>query len=229
MFKKKNTPKSIGFILDGNRRWARKNKLPIIEGHRKGIETLKNTALAAKEEGIKSMVVYAFSTENWKRGKTEVKNLMNVFREFLDTKVQDLEKEGVRIKCIGQVEKFPKDIQKRIKDVETRTKKHKAFTLIVALSYGGRAEIISAIKKLSISELKRLTESKLEQYLWTKDIPDPDLIIRTGGERRLSNFLTWQSVYSEFFFPKVYAPEFTKKDFRDILDEYYERERRYGR
>lgn len=226
---KKYIPKSIGFILDGNRRWARENNLPIIEGHRKGIETLKNLALMAKEEGIKSMVVYAFSTENWKRGRLEVVNLMDVLREFLDTKVKDLEEEKIRIKCIGQIERFPKDIQDRIQHVEERTKKFKDFTLIIALSYGGRAEIISAIKKLSISELKKLTEARLEKYLWTRDVPDPDLIIRTGGEKRLSNFLPWQSVYSELFFPKIYLPEFTKKDFKNILDEYYERERRYGR
>lgn len=227
--KRIQAPKTIGFILDGNRRWARKHNVSIIDGHRKGMEKIKTLALMAKDEGIQSMIVYAFSTENWNRGKIEIDNLMNILKEFLSTKIRDLEKEKIRIQCIGQIYKLPKDIQRLIKDVEERTKKNKAFTLIVALSYGGRAEIISAIKKMSAKEIKKLTEKKLSKYLWTKNIPDPDLIVRTGGEKRLSNFLTWQSVYSELFFSKAYLPEFSKRDLSNILDEYYERERRYGK
>ncbi len=228
---KENIPQCVGIIMDGNRRWAKKRGLPTLEGHRRGYKKLKEITLWCKETDIRNIIVYAFSTENWNRSEKEKGYLMNLFRDFIFKEMQWLKKENVRIKFIGQIEKLASDIQKGIKDLERETEKG-IYTLYVAVSYGGRAEILSAVRKISCEKTKEeigsMKEQDFSQYLWTGDMPDPDLVIRTSGEKRLSNFLSWQSVYSELFFPKVCWPSFTKKEFMEIIERYKERKRRKG-
>jgi len=223
----KEMPKSVGFIVDGNRRWARAKNLPTLEGHKKGYENLREIAKAAFEMGIEYLTFYVFSTENWNRSKEEVEYLIELFEEILIREVKEMEEE-VRFKFIGQRERFSEKIQKGMKELEERTKNN-TKTIVLAVSYGGRAEIVEAVNKAIAEGKKNLTEEAFGSLLWSSGIPDPDLIIRTSGEQRLSGFLTWQSVYSEFAFPKTHWPDFTKGEFVGIIDEYRGRERRLGR
>lgn len=228
----KNIPKCIGIIMDGNRRWARKRGLSVHEGHRAGYKKLKELLTWAKESGVKTVVAYAFSTENWNRSKLEVGFLLKLLRNVLVDEVEDIKKEKVRVRFIGDLSRFPKDIEEGIRKLEEETIVHKENTLILAISYGGRAEIVSAVKKISQEKTKeeigKMTEKEFSKYLWTKDMPDPDLIVRTGGEKRLSNFLPWQSVYSEFYFTPTLWPAFLRREFDKILAEFAKRERRRG-
>lgn len=224
----KKIPACIGIIMDGNRRWARKNSLPTLEGHRLGYEKIKELLSWAKEAGVQNVLVYAFSTENWNRTKDEVSYLMDLFRLMLKNEIRNLKKEGVRVRCIGEKERFSPDLQELMAKAEKETAGAKGSTLGICLSYGGRAEILSAANK-AIAAGRPIDEASFSKLLWTSGLPDPDIIIRTGGEYRLSGFLTWQSVYSELFFTKTYWPAFTKKEFMDILDEFAGRERRIGR
>lgn len=217
--------------MDGNRRWARKNNLPAFEGHRRGYDTLKKVGEWAREAGIKSVIFYAFSTENWNRAKEEVGYLMNLFRWILKEELQRFKKERIRITVIGKKELLPEDIQKQVALVEEETKHFSDFHLVFAISYGGRSEILYAVRGI-IQENKKedeITEAMFSKHLWTKDIDDPDIIIRTSGEKRLSNFLPWQSVYSELFFVDTLWPDFSKKEFLAILEEYSKREKRIGK
>lgn len=217
--------------MDGNRRWARKNNLPAFEGHRRGYDTLKKVGEWAREAGIKSVIFYAFSTENWNRAKEEVGYLMNLFRWILKEELQRFKKERIRITVIGKKELLPEDIQKQVALVEEETKHFSDFHLVFAISYGGRSEILYAVRGI-IQENKKedeITEAMFSKHLWTKDIDDPDVIIRTSGEKRLSNFLPWQSVYSELFFVDTLWPDFSKKEFLAILEEYSKREKRIGK
>lgn len=229
---KKNIPECVGIIMDGNRRWARKRGLPVHEGHRAGYKKLKELLTWAREAGVKTVVAYAFSTENWNRSKLEVGFLMKLLRNILADEIADIKKERVRVRFIGDLDKFPKDIQEGIRTLEEETGVYKENTLVLAISYGGRAEIVSAVKKIAQEKTKeeigKMTEKEFSQYLWTKDIPDPDLIVRTGGEKRLSNFLPWQSVYSEFYFTPTLWPAFSRREFDKILAEFATRERRKG-
>lgn len=221
--------KCIGIILDGNRRWAKANGLPTLEGHRRGYEKVKEVMEWAKEAGISFVIAYAFSTENWNRTAEEVSYLMGLFRETLTHKLIELKEAGLRVRCIGERARFSPELQKLMQSAEEETKHLPGPTLVLALSYGGRADILQAAH-LAVKEGKaELTEAEFSSYLWTKDIPDPDLIIRTGGEKRLSGFLTWQSVYSELFFIDTYLPDFSKKEFQAILAEFGTRERRIGK
>lgn len=227
MNKKENIPKCIGIIMDGNRRWAKRRGKPASLGHSAGYKTLKKTVEWAKEEGIKHLVVYVFSTENWNRSKTEVSALMKLLGWVIKNEKQELFNKGVKTKFIGQLNRFSKDIQKGIKEVEKYTSGCSAITLHIAMSYGSRAEIINALKEVQ-KENKIPSEKILSKHLWTAGVPDPDIIIRTGGEMRLSNFLLWQSAYSELFFTKTLWPAFTKKEFSAILKEYASRKRNHG-
>jgi len=225
---KNNTLDCIGIIMDGNRRWAKERTLPSAIGHRAGYKKLKEVVLWAKEEKVKNIIIYAFSTENWKRGEKEVDALMNLFGIVL--KQQDFfKKQKVKLNFIGQIDRFPENIRNGIKEMEGITKKYTGVNLFIALSYGGRAEIISAVNDLLEKKVKNLSEKDLSSHLWTKNVPDPDIIIRTGGEKRLSNFLPWQSVYSELFFTDTYWPAFTKREFKSILYKYSKREKRKGK
>lgn len=230
--------RSIGIILDGNRRWAKAKGVPALEGHRAGFEALKRLVAHAphlkKTYGLDFVTLYAFSTENWNRAKEEVGYLMALFEEalafVLEEGIRDGEKNpesAVRLKIIGQRERFSDKIQNLMVQAEERTKNFGGITAVLALSYGGRAEILQAVEKMQKENIVA-SEENFSKVLWTEGVPDPDLIIRTGGEQRLSNFLAWQSVYSELFFPEVLWPDFTVSDLEKIFEEYYARERRHG-
>lgn len=225
----------IAFIMDGNRRWAKAHGLPVLAGHEKGAQTLTEIVKSAKELGIKYVTVYAFSTENWKREKAEVDGLMNLLRKYLKESFKELEKNNVRIMFIGERDMLASDIVADMEKIEERTAQNDEITLCVALSYGGRQEIVSAVKKIAALaqngglNVKDIDEKKFSDMLYTKDLPDPDLLIRTSGEERISNFLLWQLSYSEFYFSDTLWPDFSKKELVEIIDAYKNRERRYGK
>jgi len=224
---KTRTPKCIGIILDGNRRWAKERGLSTLEGHRVGlVETLRNTTRLVRDKGIKNLVVFMFSTENWQRDPKEVSYLMDLFRESVKNEIDKLIKEGIRVRFAGQRERFSVDLQEAMSNAEEKTLNNSAITLWMCLSYGGRAEIVSAAKAAATGG--EITDKTLTNNLWTVGMPDPDIIIRTGGEKRLSGFLTWQSIYSELFFVKEYWPDFDEAILDSILSEFAERERRMG-
>lgn len=231
MTEQNNLPVCVGVIMDGNRRWAKKFGKPAIFGHKKGYEKLKEFVGWARDERIKHLIVYAFSTENWNRSKKEVNQLMKLLSVVIKTEQKSLKKEGIKIKFIGELTKFSPGIQKNIAKMEEATKNEKNINLYMAISYGGRSEILSAVKKVSSGkkDLSGLSEEDLNRAMWTAGMSDPDLIIRSGGEYRLSNFLPWQSVYSELYFTKTLWPDFTKKEFTAIIKNYAKRERRKGK
>jgi len=225
----KKVPYHLGIIIDGNRRWARERGLPAFEGHRQGLEKVKKAVVWVKNRGIKILTLFVFSTENWKRSKTEVDFLMRLLGQAFNKKnIQSIHKEGIKIRVIGQRERLPKNLQKTIKDIEELTENNKGMVLNFALSYGGRAEIAEAIKKLIGKKIssEKITEDVISQNLWTSDL---DLIIRTGKEQRISNFLIWQAAYSELYFCKKYWPAFTEKDLDEALADYDRRQRRFGK
>lgn len=224
----KKVPSHLGIILDGNRRWAKERNLPVFEGHRIGLETAKKIIRYAKETGVKVLTLFVFSSENWKRPKIEVNYLMKLLGQALSgNNTKEFDKQGIRVRVIGQRERLSKDLQEKIKETEELTKNNKGMTLNFALSYGGRAEIVEAIKQIIKSKIKpdEITEKTISQNLWTSDL---DLIIRTGKEQRISNFLIWQAAYSElYFFPK-YWPDFGEKDLDNAFIDYNNRQRRFG-
>lgn len=231
MIEQNNLPVCVGIIMDGNRRWAKKLGKPAIFGHKKGYYKLREVIRWAIEIGIKHLVVYAFSTENWNRSKIEINRLIKLLSFILKTEQESLKKDGIKIKFIGERTKFSSDIQNNVAKIEELTKNEKKINLYMAISYGGRAEILSAVKKIMLSKKDpgALSEESLSKEMWTAGMPDPDLIIRTSGEQRLSNFLPWQSVYSELYFTKTLWPALTKKEFSKIIKDYAKRERRRGR
>ncbi len=225
----------IAFIMDGNRRWAKKHNLPIAMGHRKGAETLTEIAKVAKNMGVKYMTVYAFSTENWGREEAEVNALMDLLRHYLDTGFKELKENDVRIIFIGEKYMLADDIKQKIAQIEQQTAENKSATLCVALSYGSRQEIIQAVRQVAEEvnsgklSLNDINVDKFTKYLYTRDIPDPDLVIRTSGEKRISNYLLWQTAYSEFYFSDTLWPDFSKEELKHIIEDYSKRERRYGK
>lgn len=219
----------IGMIMDGNRRWAREHNLPLMEGHTEGYRKLQEVVRWARLAGIPQMVVYGFSTENWLRFEEEVKFLIKIFRFILENETEKMIQDKVRVQFVGDRDRFGKDIQKMMEEMEARTAKEYEFTLYILMSYGGRAEIVAATNALLAEGQKEVDEDIFAKKLWSYPMPDPDLIIRTGGEKRLSNFLTWQSVYSELFFSNSFWPDFTKEEFDSILAEFNSRERRHGK
>jgi len=223
-------PACIGIIMDGNRRWAKEQGLPTLEGHQRGFEKLKEVLGWAQERGIKHLVVYAFSTENWGRAEEEVSYLMNLIRRVFTRGSKDLaelKERGGRLRFIGERARFAPDIQQLLVDAEDTTKDGDC-TLWVALSYGGRTEILHATEMLQKSG-EPVTEESFAKHLWTEGMPDPDIIIRTSGEQRLSGFLPWQGVYSELFFTDTHWPAFSEAEFDAILAEFASRERRHGK
>ena len=224
----KKTPQCVGIIMDGNRRWAKEKNLPSLEGHKKGLGNFDTVAHAARELGVKHFVVYMLSTENWNRAETEVSYLMELFQTAINDAFNRLKQEGTRLHFIGDLSRFPVDIQKNIKKLEDETKEYDDFHVWICASYGGRLEIIEAVKKLT-DKGQAVTEESLKENMWSAGMPDPDIIIRTGGEKRLSNFLLWQSAYAELFFTDTYWPAFTKEELQDILEQYAQRDRRYGK
>ncbi len=223
------TPKCIGIIMDGNRRWAKQEGLTSVQGHAQGYEKLKDVIEWMNEAGVPNLIVYAFSTENWDRAKEEVSYLMTLIRKVLTEQSEKFNKEGNRIVFAGDIERFPKDIQKLISESEEKTKNNTGNTLVLCVSYGGRTEILHAVNNLLKAGKGSVNEEEFGEALYTKDVPDPDIIIRTGGEKRLSGFLPWQSVYGELFFPKTFWPAFSKEEFLGILKEFSSRNRRRGK
>lgn len=224
------TPKCIGIIMDGNRRWAKEKGLPVLQGHHHGYKKLEEVLGWMREKGIKFSVIYTFSSENWNREKKEVSSLMSLIKKAFSEQIDSLVKDKVRLIVAGDVGAFPKDIQENMKEAEerTRNKKDIEHTMVLAASYGGRAEILNAINELIKKGVEKVTEEIFSDHLWTARIPDPDIIIRTSGEQRLSGFLPWQGVYSELFFVKNHWPAFSKTDFDGVLEEYANRDRRHG-
>jgi len=211
----KTSVQALGIIMDGNRRWAVEQGLAKTKGHEVGLDKLISCIKWCNEAGIKHVAFYAFSTENWKRSKKEVEALMQLLRYMLTEKKQEILQEDVRVRFVGQLGKLPKQIQHLIQEVEQETKHHKK-TAWVCMSYGGRAELAHAAARVS----GKVTEDKLESQLWTADMPDLDMVIRTGGNHRLSNFLLWKSAYAELYFTKTKWPAFSKRDFTRALGWY---------
>ncbi|MGB2580800.1 MAG: polyprenyl diphosphate synthase [Minisyncoccia bacterium] len=219
----------VGIIMDGNRRWARAHNKPVFEGHNEGYKRLQDVVEWAREAGISDVVVFAFSTENWQRSEEEVGFLLKLLRFILSNETKKMIENRVRVRFIGDRARFDDDIQKGMVRFEAETAKDYDVTLHVAVSYGGRAEILSATNALLAEGVQSVTEEDFSKKLWSYPMPDPDLVIRTSGEHRTSGFLPWQTVYSELFFTDVLWPEFSKEEFTRIIDEFKARERRHGR
>ncbi len=227
-------PKHIAIIMDGNGRWARKRGLPRTVGHHKGVTRIKEIVKEAKRSGSKVLTVFAFSTENWNRPKQEVKVLLTYLSKFLDTYKPELMKEDIKFRIIGRRSKFDKEIVEKIEKLEDATKANKSFTFIVALDYGGRWDIVNAAKKVVEACKKKtiscdsLDDDSFSKYLCLAEVGDPELLIRTSGEQRISNFLLWNFAYSEFYFTETTWPDFNKDKFREALAIYAKRKRRFG-
>jgi undecaprenyl diphosphate synthase len=227
-------PVHVAIIMDGNGRWAAARGLPRREGHRRGVEALRNIVRAAGELGVKYLTIYSFSAENWSRPADEIEDLMGLLKRFVRNDLADLHKNDVRVRVIGERATLKPDIRALLDEAEELTKNNSASTLVVAFNYGAQQEITEAARKLaeqvSRGELKpdQIDATKIAAHLHTKDIPDPDLIIRTSGEQRLSNFLLWQAAYSEFVFVPTHWPDFDKAALEAAIDEFRKRERRFG-
>jgi len=224
------TPQHVGIIMDGNGRWAREHGLPRLEGHRAGTENIRRVLEACSEFGIKILTIYAFSTENWGRPQAEVRGLMRILEEVIDREVKNLHKNGVQLRHIGQLEGISQRLQRAVRDAIELTKENDRLILNVAFNYGGRSEILDAVRRLMGDGIspQELSEELFERYLYTAGLPPPDLIIRTGGEMRLSNFLIWQAAYAEYYSTPTYWPDFDKEELYKALLAYSQRERRFG-
>ena len=220
-------PEHIAIIMDGNGRWAKQRGIPRTAGHKEGGKALKKIIRACKELGVKQLSVYAFSTENWKRPEEEVSFLKGLLKNALLKEVKKLSKEGVRIRFLGQLDAFEPELVTQIRETEEYTKDNSEHQLNIMLNYGSRAEIVQAVNK-AVANGEEITEEIFSELLYTKDIPDPELIIRTSGEQRLSNFLLWQAAYSEFYFTDTYWPDFDKKELEKAIADYSSRKRRFG-
>ncbi|MBP3418143.1 MAG: isoprenyl transferase [Alphaproteobacteria bacterium] len=233
--KENNKLEHLAIIMDGNGRWAARRGLPRSMGHRKGAEVVKEITRAAGELGIKYLTLYAFSTENWNRSEDEVKTLMGLLRDYLQSDLKEVQENNVRIRFIGEREMLDADIVRKMAEIEADTLRNTGMTLCIALSYGSRQEIVNAVKKTAalVKEgdisLNDVDVKLFSDMLYTKDMPDPDLVIRTSGEQRISNYLLWQIAYAEFFFTDVLWPDFNKKLLEDIIKNFNMRERRYGK
>ena len=228
---KNNIPRHIAIIMDGNRRWAKKKGFPPTEGHRQGYEQFKKISDHCNKLGVKILTVYAFSLENWKRSKREVFYLMNLFKRGLREQRDFFIKNKVRLNVIGQIEKLPLGLKELVLKIMKETKDNKERILNLAISYGGREEIIEAVKKIIKEKINpsEINEKIFSQYLYTAGQPDPDIIIRTSGEQRLSGFLPWQSVYTELYFSPKFWPDFTEEDLEEVIKEFQNRQRRFGK
>jgi undecaprenyl diphosphate synthase len=223
-------PRHIGIIMDGNGRWARARGLPRAAGHRAGTENLRRVLRAAVEFGVEILTIYAFSTENWGRPEGEVRALMSILERVIDRELQELYEEGVKLRHIGRLDRLPSGLRQKVLDAIELTKNNQQLTLNVAFDYGGRAELVSAIRRIVVDGVpaEQIDESLVSRYLYTAGLPDPDLIIRTSGEMRISNFLIWQGAYAEFYVPAVLWPDFDKDELYTALVSYNQRERRFG-
>lgn len=225
-----NTPTHVAIIMDGNGRWAKSRGLPRLFGHQAGSKTVKKIINACLERGIKFLTLYTFSTENWSRPVFEVKGLMTLIGDYIDREALKLHKLGVRFRHLGRIDGLPQFLQEKIKKAIELTEHNLGITVCVALNYGGRNDIIDAVKAILASGLKpeEITEEKVAEYLGTRGIPEPDLVIRTSGENRLSNFLVWETAYSELFFTPTLWPDFNPEILDEALKSYSQRKRRFG-
>ncbi len=234
VFDKENMPTHIAIIMDGNRRWAKSKGLPVALGHKKGAETLEKIVRHANKIGLKYITVYAFSTENWRRAEEEVKALMILFQNYIDKYSKIADTENIRVKFIGDFTAFSDRLQKGIQDCMNNTKNNTGVTFSIAMNYGGRNEILNAVKQIAKKvqdgdiSVEDISEHTISDNLYTRNIPDPDLLIRTSGEIRTSNFLPWQIVYSEFLFVDKNWPDFSEDDLDNAILEYQKRTRKFG-
>lgn len=228
-------PKHIAIIMDGNGRWAKKRELPRVAGHKRGVDTVRDIVEACAEIGVKYLTLYTFSTENWKRPKDEVSTLMRLLLNSLKDRVDELCENDIKLTTIGDTDALPYEVQKQLKADIERTKNNKKMVLNLALSYSGRWEILEAVKKISRAVEKgdikadEINEQLFSKFLTTKDLPDPDLVIRTSGEFRVSNFLLWQIAYSEFVITDIYWPDFNRHHLYESIRAFQKRERRFGK
>ncbi len=234
MADKENIPRHIAIIMDGNGRWAKEKGLSRTSGHKEGINRIKEIIRAADEFGVKFLTLFAFSAENWSRPRNEISILMRYLDDFLVREVAAMHKKNIRFRVIGRDEPLPKRTQRRIQEAQKKTALNTGLTLVLALNYGARQEIVDAVKQISglVAQGKvsvsQIDEDIIKSALYTFDIPDPDLLIRTSGEVRISNFLLWQLSYAELYFPKKYWPDFKKDDLLYAIKEYNMRQRRFG-
>jgi undecaprenyl diphosphate synthase len=229
-----NLPTHVAIIMDGNGRWAKSRGLPRVEGHRNGVESVRSIVRVAGEVGVKYLTLYAFSVENWNRPKDEVDTLMRYLARFLKNEIGELNRNNVRLEAIGQIWRLPEAVQQQLEKTKAALSKNNGLTLILALSYGGRTELVEATRAISakvkegLVEPAEITERLFSEYLYTRHYPDPDLLIRTSGEMRVSNFLLWQISYAEFVVTQTLWPDFRKAQFFEALEEYARRHRRFG-
>jgi len=227
-------PTHVAIIMDGNGRWARRRLLPRLEGHRQGAKAVRRAVEFCRRSGIAVLTLYAFSTENWQRPSSEVSGLMELLSQYLDSELEELHANGIRFRTIGDVTRLPSWLAAKIEAAKEKTRENTAMTLNIALSYGGRQDIIQAALQMSRGlkegtlDEESISERVFEGYLDTAGLPDPDLLIRTGGELRISNFLLWQSAYSELYFTEILWPDFDERAFMKAVEAYQSRQRRYG-
>jgi len=231
----RSIPKHIAIIMDGNGRWAKERNLSRIAGHKKGVEVVDKIVEVAADSGIKVLSLYVFSTENWNRPKMEINMLLGALSSFLNKNLKRIIKNNIKLRVMGRINKFPKSIRKLLMNVQEKTRQNSGIIVNLALNYGARYEIIRATKKIAEQfskgklSIDSIDEDKFSQFLYTKDLPDPDLLIRTSGEMRISNFMLWQLSYAELYFCNKFWPDFGKDDFKKAIEEYQKRERRFGR
>ena len=228
---KETNLKHIAIIPDGNRRWAKKHLLPSLMGHKKGVEALKNIVKACNEFGVKYLTMYAFSTENWNRKKEEVDYLMDLLAQTIKNELNELHENNVKLSFLGNLTQLNKDLQEILANAQEKTKDNKGVNLNIAINYGARDEITTAVKNIIKKGYKEdeITQDLISQNLYTKDIPDPDLLIRTSGEKRISNYLLWQIAYCEIYITDKYWPEFDKEELKKAIEEFSNRQRRWGK
>ena len=230
-----NSCTHVAIIMDGNGRWARKRGMPRTYGHRKGAENVVKITRSMKESGIRYLTLYAFSTENWQRSKDEVDALMQLLNEYLDKELKEIMDNNVRILFIGERNMLSPGIREKMAFLERESAQNTELTLCIALSYGSRQEIVAAVQRIAKKvadgelEISQITTDTVSDALYTKDIPDPDILIRTSGEKRISNYLLWQAAYTEFFFTDTLWPDFSKEELCEIIQAFKNRERRYGK
>jgi len=227
-------PRHVAIIMDGNGRWAESRGASRVEGHRAGLESCREVLRSASDLGIEYLTLYAFSLENWNRPKSEVRDLMHLLETYLDEEIEEVDRNGVRVLAIGQNDRLPPSVRARVDAAVERTQNNRAMTLVFALSYGGRAEIVDAAKKIAHDAVAgrvdpdRIDEKTFASYLYAPEVPDPDLLIRTGAEMRVSNFLLWQIAYTEIYTTAVMWPDFRRKHLEEAIVDYQKRERRFG-
>ncbi len=223
-------PRHVAIIMDGNGRWARQRGLPRLAGHRAGVENIRRIVTECAEQGIRYLTIYAFSTENWSRPASEVQGLMRIFDEFLDRETMNLHKQGAQIRHLGRLDGISETLKRKVRAAIELTRNNDRITLAVAFNYGGRSEIVDAVRALITEGVapEAVDEHVIAEHLSTRGMPDPDLIIRTSGEWRLSNFLIWQAAYSEYWTTPVFWPDFSPEHLRQALHDYGQRERRFG-